>query len=369
MAAGGSAGHVEPALTLADTLTQNDPAIEIVIIGTDRGIENQLVPPRGYRLRTVPANALPRRINADLMRAPARVTTSVRAVIGVLDSEMPDVVIGFGGYVALPAYLAARRRSIPLVVHEANARAGIANRVGARLTRWRAQAVPGALHQAVTLGMPLRQAVRDLAQMPPVQRETMRDMARDRFGLARDAPTLLVFGGSLGARHLNQVMGESERPLARAGIQVLHLTGTQGHGLAADWPPSRGPGEAAYVSMPYLVEMHEAFAAADLVVSRAGATTCAELAALGLPAIYVPLPVGNGEQALNARPVVAAGGGVVIDDVDLSAAVLVEQVREIFGAVGRLDDMSRAARVHGVLDASDRLADMVCAAAALGHAS
>ncbi|MFY9331479.1 MAG: undecaprenyldiphospho-muramoylpentapeptide beta-N-acetylglucosaminyltransferase [Candidatus Nanopelagicales bacterium] len=369
LAAGGSAGHIEPALTLADTLTAEDPRIEVVVVGTDRGIENDLVPPRGYRLETVPATALPRRVNTDLVRAPYRVGVSVRAVSKLLSDEAPDVVVGFGGYVALPAYLAARRRGIPLVVHEANAHAGIANRVGARLTEWVAQAVPGSIKQAATIGMPMRKEIRELAHASPEMRRTMAVAAREHFNLAKQAPTLLVFGGSLGARHINETMEQAQRRFAAQGVQILHITGAQGQGLTSAWPPMRQSNEPAYVSVPYVHDMHRAFAAADLVVCRAGATTCAELSALGIPAIYVPLPIGNGEQVLNAQPLIAAGGGVIVNDADLNATDLVARVIGILADTDGLAQMGSAARTCGVLDADERLADIVRAAATLGRHS
>ena len=227
----------------------------------------------------------------------------MRDVTEVLRRTDADVVVGFGGYVAAPAYLAARRLGIPLVVHEANARAGLANRLGARLTPWVAEAVPGALPHARYLGVPLRPAVAHL------DRAARRAEARERLGLDPDLPTLLVSGGSQGSRRLNEATAGAAAALGAAGVQVLHATGPA-HEVSVD----RAAGDPPYVVVPYLERMDLAYAAADLMLCRAGAMTCAELAAVGLPAVYVPLPIGNGEQRLNARPVVDAGGGLVVDD-------------------------------------------------------
>ena len=366
IAAGGSAGHVEPALTLADALTRRDKPAEVVFVGTAHGIEDSLVVPRGYPLRHVLAAALPRRVNRDLFATPVRLRAALRSVLAVIDDENVDVVVGFGGYVALPAYLAARRRGLPLVIHEANARAGLANKVGARLTRWQAQSVPGALPRAAVIGMPLRESIQRVAAMPPVERATAKEEARKALGLDPGCNTLLVFGGSLGARRINEAMAAMEPGLADRGIQVLHITGKQGAGLPEQWPPLRTEGQPAYVSVPYFASMQTAFSAADLVLCRAGAMTCAELAALGLPAIYVPLPIGNGEQELNARPVTEAGGGIVVLDADVFSATVSETIGTFFASPDRLAQMSAAAQGLGVTNADEQLADMVNAAAAMG---
>lgn len=363
LAAGGTAGHIEPALTLADTLRAADPSVDVVAIGREDGLEARLVPARGYRLRTIPAVPLPRRVSRDLALVPPRVSGSIRRVAAVMREERPDVVVGFGGYVALPAYLAARRLGIPLVIHEANARAGLANRVGARLTPWVAEAVAGSLPGATHVGMPLRASIRDLRR--PGSASTAAD-ARRALGLDPRLPTLLVFGGSLGAQRLNRSVTEAAEELTAAGVQVLHASGERGSGMPEGGLRARMPDEAPYVVVPYLDRMDLAYSAADLAVTRAGAMTCAELAAIGLPAVYVPLPIGNGEQRLNAEPVVAAGGGLLVDDADFTP----ESVRRIVIPLAldpvRLAAMRESASGQGVSDGDERLADLVRAAALLG---
>jgi UDP-N-acetylglucosamine--N-acetylmuramyl-(pentapeptide) pyrophosphoryl-undecaprenol N-acetylglucosamine transferase len=365
LAAGGSAGHVEPALTLADSMRAVDPSIDVVVLGTQRGIENDLVPPRGYRLRTVSAVPLPRSMSVDLLRTPPRLARSVRSVMSVLREENPDAVVGFGGYVALPAYLAARRMGIPIIVHEANARAGLANRVGARLTPWVATAVAGSLSRGVVIGMPLRPAIKSLAATPSGERLQMQRHARTALGLAPDTPTLLVFGGSLGARRLNETVVSSLDMIMAAGVQVLHITGSAAHGLPEGWPPVRLTQDPAYVAIPYLHAMHEAYVAADVALCRAGAMTCAELAAVGLPAVYVPLPIGNGEQARNAAPTVNAGGGILVSDEHCNTATIETTVLPLLADAQRRVQMADAARAHAVINADSQLADMVQAAIAL----
>ena len=352
IAGGGTAGHVEPALALADALLRRDPTTVVTALGTATGLEARLVPARGYALAEIPRVPLPRRPTADLLRVPGRVAGAVRQTGAHLDRVGADVVVGFGGYVALPAYLAARRRGTPFVVHEANARAGLANRVGARLTPHVAAAVEGSgLSGAQVLGIPLRAAVSRL------DRAAERDRARAAFGLAGDGPVLLVTGGSQGARHVNAAVIGAAADLAAAGVQVLHVAG-----------PKNAEVVQAQVDVPthhvlgYVDRMDLAYAAADLAVCRAGAMTCAELTAVGLPAVYVPLPIGNGEQELNARPVVGGGGGVLVADGDFDAAFVRGTVLPLLADRDRLAAMGAAAAALGHRDADEALADLVLSA-------
>ena len=338
-------------MNLADALRRRDPAVGITALGTAEGLEARLVPARGYDLAVLPKVPLPRRPTLDLLRVPGRLLGAVRQARGHLDRVGADVVVGFGGYVALPAYLAARRRGTPVVVHEANARAGLANRIGARRTPWVAAAVEGSgLRGARVLGIPLRR------QITTLDRVAGRAAARAGFGLG-EAPVLLVTGGSQGARRVNAAVTGAARQLAAAGVQVLHVTGPkQADGvraqLGADPPPT-------HHVLPYVDAMDLAYAASDLVLCRAGAMTCAELAAVGLPAVYVPLPVGNGEQALNARPLVDAGAGLLVEDAALDPAYVVSVVLPLLQDPVRLAAMGAAAAGLGHRDADEALVDLV----------
>ncbi|MGE2817356.1 undecaprenyldiphospho-muramoylpentapeptide beta-N-acetylglucosaminyltransferase [Mycobacterium heidelbergense] len=347
LAGGGTAGHVEPAMAVADALSALDPQVRITALGTARGLETRLVPERGYHLELITPVPLPRKPTGDLARLPTRVWRAVRETRAVLDAVDADVVIGFGGYVALPAYLAARgipgplrrRRRIPVVIHEANARAGLANRVGVRGADRVLSAVPDSgLRRAEVVGVPVRAAITAL------DRAALRAEARRHFGFAPDARVLLVFGGSQGAVSLNRAVSGAAAELAAAGVSVLHAHGPK-NTLELRTPE---PGDPPYVAVPYLDRMDLAYSAADLVICRSGAMTVAEVSAVGLPAIYVPLPIGNGEQRLNALPVVDAGGGVLVADADLTPSLV-------------------ARRVIGLLTDPRRLAAMTAAAARVGH--
>lgn len=350
LAGGGTAGHVEPAMAVADALTALDPGIRITALGTARGLETRLVPERGYDLELITPVPLPRKPSGDLARLPPRIWRAVRETRAVFDKVDADVVVGFGGYVALPAYLASRRpgrRRIPVVIHEANARAGLANRVGARYADRILSAVPGSgLRRAEVVGVPVR------ATITTLDRTALRTQARAHFGFADDARVLLVFGGSQGAVSLNRAVSGAAADLAAAGVSVLHAHGPK-NTLELRTP---GPGDPPYVAVPYLDRMDLAYSAADMVICRSGAMTVAEVSAVGLPAIYVPLPIGNGEQRLNALPVVNAGGGMIVADAVLTPELVAHEVSGLLTNPPRLAAMTAAAARVGHRDAAEQVA-------------
>ncbi len=353
MAGGGTAGHTSPLLATADALRRLSPEVEVVALGTPRGLEVRVVPEAGYPLELVPPVPLPRSVSVDLARVPGRLRGAVRAALEVVDRVRPDVVVGFGGYVSVPAYAAARRRRLPIVVHEGNALAGVANKLGARLTPYVATSFPSTrIRHGRYLGLPIRRMISTL------DRPARRAEGRAGFGLDPDRPTLLVTGGSQGARRLNSSVASARAAFAEAGVQVLHVTGPQGGVEVAS-----GPGEPPYVVVPFVDRMDLAYAAADVVLCRAGANTVTEVAAVGLPAVFVPLPIGNGEQALNARPVVDAGGGLLVDDAALTPEWVAATVPQLAADSQRLAVMSRAASGLIPRDADEKLARLVLEAA------
>jgi len=357
VAGGGTAGHIEPALALADALRVR--GVTVTALGTARGLETTLVPARGYELDLIPPVPLPRKLTGDLFSVPFRLRRSVRETRAVLGRREASVVVGFGGYVALPAYLAARNR-VPVVVHEANASAGLANKVGARWAARVAVTYEGCGLSGEVVGLPLRAAISSLGP-----RALRRDEARASFGLDPAMPVLFVFGGSQGARRVNEAVSAAAPTLAASGVQVLHATGAKNaedvrralaaHGLDGAKPP--------YVAVPYVERMDLAYAAADLALCRSGAMTVAELTAVGLPAVFVPLPIGNGEQRLNAVDVVAAGGALMVSDADLTPAWVNAHALPLLNDPARLGAMAEAAAAQGRPDAAAALADMVVAAA------
>ena len=350
LAGGGTAGHIEPALALADALRREDPEIGVTCLGTERGLETRLVPHRGYDLALIPAVPLPRAITPRLLSVPGRLAGAINTAAGVLDRVAADVLVGFGGYVATPGYLAARRRGVPIVVHEANPRPGLANRLGARMTQHVFTGHPDAqLPHAEFIGIPLRDEIISL------DRFALGDKARSHFGLRGDLPTLLIFGGSQGARSLNRAALDARAFFRQSGVQVLHVVGPKN----ASEPEDHTGDGVPYVTVPYIDRMDLAYAAADFALCRGGAMTCAELTAVGLPAVYVPLPIGNGEQRLNAQPIVDGGGGLLVDDADLTPDWIRDVVLPVLRDPEQVVQMSTAAARLGNRDADRVLAQRV----------
>ncbi|VXB72274.1 UDP-N-acetylglucosamine--N-acetylmuramyl-(pentapeptide) pyrophosphoryl-undecaprenol N-acetylglucosamine transferase [Nocardioides sp. AX2bis] len=363
LAGGGTAGHTSPLLATADALTRLDPTVEITCLGTPRGLENQVVPAAGYPLELVPPVPLPRSLSLDLLKVPGRVRAAAKAAGEVLDRVRPDVVVGYGGYVSVPAYLAARRRRLPVVVHEQNALPGLGNKVGARVARRVAVSFPGTdLRHAEVVGLPLRRMISGL------DRDAVREEARAFFGLDPDVPTLVVTGGSQGARRINQAVSGAAELLGLSGVQVLHVIGAKGEVPDDVARPSRRDGGdgPAYVVERFVERMDLLLAAGDLMICRAGANSVAEAAAVGLPAVFVPLPIGNGEQRRNAEPVVSAGGALLVDDADLDPGWVSATVPGLLADPDKLAVMGRAASTLVPADADERLARIVLEVAAGG---
>ncbi|MFB2571714.1 undecaprenyldiphospho-muramoylpentapeptide beta-N-acetylglucosaminyltransferase [Micrococcus sp. IITD107] len=357
LAGGGTAGHISPMLAIAEALRHQDGdgPVHCTMVGTASGMETRLVPAAGYELDLIDRVPLPRRPTMDLVRLPGRMRRAIRAAGEILDRRQADVVVGVGGYVSTPVYLAAARRGVPVVIHEANARPGLANRVGARRAAFVATAFQETvLPKAQWVGMPMRTQIssldRAVAQLP----------ARQALGLDPDLTTLVVTGGSSGALNINRTVTQALPALLEAGIQVLHLTGR-------DKPVLDSQGElltaAGYHQREYLDGMELAYAAADLIVARAGAGTVCEVAAVGLPSVLVPLPIGNGEQALNARGLVAAGGALTVRDESFTADWVRTQLVPLLSEPERLLRMADAAASLGVRDADQTMARLVTEAA------
>ena len=380
LAGGGTAGHVNPLLATAaalrDPSTGGDERAEILVLGTREGLEERLVPEAGYELAHVPRVPMPRRPTGDLFMLPRRLQRAVAAAGEAIARVDAQVVVGFGGFVSTPAYLAARQAGVPVVIHEQNARPGLANRLGAgwaaavalTFASTRLKASRG---RTEVTGLPLRPAIGALA----AERADADGAARARsagaaaLGLDPRLPTLLITGGSLGAQHLNEVIASS-LPRLPAELQVLHLTGRdKDEPVRAALERAVAEGECApdladrYHVLDYLSAMERAYACADGVICRSGAGTVAELTALGLPALYVPLPIGNGEQRLNATDCVAAGGGRLVPDGDLTADDIVSFTDLLADAEARTR-AAEAAASTGVRDAAARLAALIRSTAA-----
>jgi UDP-N-acetylglucosamine--N-acetylmuramyl-(pentapeptide) pyrophosphoryl-undecaprenol N-acetylglucosamine transferase len=348
-AGGGTAGHVNPLLATADRLRERDPGATVLVLGTAEGLEARLVPERGYELITIPRLPFPRRPNGDALRFPGRWRRTVAQVRAILRERHVDVVVGFGGYASAPAYRAARREKLPIALHEQNAKPGFANRLGARWTKFVGVTFASTkLAHSTLVGMPLRHEIEAL-DLPPARAE-----GRAMFGLDHRMPTLLVTGGSTGALRINESVSRSVAALLGSGWQVLHLTGSRS--------PVVDPGLAGYRIIEYSDRMDLALAVADLAVSRAGAGTLAEFAALGIPAVLVPYAAGNGEQAYNAQDAVHAGGAIVVTDDAFTPGYVQTELPVLLRDRARIADMAARMASVGVRDGADRMVDLVLAA-------
>jgi UDP-N-acetylglucosamine--N-acetylmuramyl-(pentapeptide) pyrophosphoryl-undecaprenol N-acetylglucosamine transferase len=350
LAGGGTAGHVNPLLAVADALRDRDPDAEVLVLGTREGLEARLVPERGYELLFVDKVPFPRRPGADAVAFPGRFRRAASQVRAHLRDRHVDVVVGFGGYASAPAYVAARRLRVPFVVHEANAKPGMANVLGARRAAGVGVAFEGTpLAHSRVVGMPLRREIVDL------DRDGLRAEAAAYFGLDAGRPTLLVFGGSLGAKRLNEAFGEGHgaawRAILDAGWQLIHVTGERS--------TLDDPGAPGYAMGRYEDRMDLAFAMADLIVSRAGSATVSEISALGIPAVYVPYAVGNGEQALNAASAVRAGAAVIIPDAEFTAEQVRAEVVPLLADGARRTAMTAAAASVGTRSGTENVVAMI----------
>lgn len=296
-----------------------------------------------------------------MLRFPAKWKRETAKVRSILETRHADVVAGFGGYASAPVYATAHKMGIPIAIHEQNARAGMANKLGARWADFIGTVYEGtglkprAGADVERVGLPLRPAIASLTKRIGDDRAAVRRESAAQLGVDPNRPLVLVTGGSLGAQSLNRAIASSAADLL-AHAQIIHLTGrgkisevrelvTASAGadvLTGIGPESAGQGD--YHTAEYLERIDLAFACADLVICRAGAGSVSELAALGLPAIYVPLPIGNGEQRFNAEPVVNAGGGLLVADKDLTPQWVHEHVPDLLADHERL---ANSAARHG----------------------
>jgi UDP-N-acetylglucosamine--N-acetylmuramyl-(pentapeptide) pyrophosphoryl-undecaprenol N-acetylglucosamine transferase len=362
LAGGGTGGHIYPLLAFADALQRHFPGIRITTLGSPKGMENELIPAAGYDLRVIPAFQLPRSVNLNLLRTPDRMYKSAHAAGQILEEVRAEVVVGFGGYVSVPAYLAAWRRRVPIVIHEVNVPPGVANRMGMRFTKHVAVGFPEQPRQAESLrdarvvGVPLRTAISHL------DRHRSRPAALQHFGLRPDLPVLFVSGGSSGARTINMAVAAAAKRITHAGIQVLHVQGGRNDPFDV---PSDLP--VPYRVVPYLSDMQLGYAAADLMLCRGGAITVAETTAIGVPAIYVPYPHSNQEQKRNALPVVESGGGILVGNAELTPEWIEQHVIPLARDRQRLAAMGQAAAQYGRRDGDEALLQFVLEAVASGR--
>jgi UDP-N-acetylglucosamine--N-acetylmuramyl-(pentapeptide) pyrophosphoryl-undecaprenol N-acetylglucosamine transferase len=310
LAGGGTAGHIEPALAVAREWSKNHPDSEFTFLGTKDGLEVSLVPKSGYKLSLITKVRIPRKISFSLLKVPQSFMAAFSECRQVIQGA--DLLIGFGGYVSGPAYLAAKSLRVPIVIHEANAKPGMANKFGALFTNYLAiaQAVDGgAFSGALLTGLPLRSDVQQALLSAKENWLKARVSAKSELGFRPELPVILITGGSQGSTAINETIVDSLQFFESKRVQILHSVGSRN-----TLPES----SQTYKPTTYISDMASAYLAADLIVARSGAVTCSEVQALGKYALFIPLPIGNGEQEVNARTLVEAGRAEVISQKSFS---------------------------------------------------
>ena len=314
LAGGGTAGHVEPALAVAREWKKSHPQDRLIFLGTSSGLETTLVPAAQFELHLIPRVRISRKPSPSWLNIPFDLIASVLESRKVIKDA--DVVVGFGGYVSAPAYIAARLSKTPIVIHEANAKPGWANRLGAAFSDHLAVAHSvdsGKFEHALLAGLPLRSDVAQAFKDSQSDWARARRDAKLRLGFAADAPLIFIMGGSQGSVAINSVIASSVSMFKEKSLSVLHSVGK----LNA-LPQATG----GYKPVAYVDAMADAYLAADLIIGRSGAVTCSEFRALGRYALFVPLPIGNGEQFVNAASLVAENRAEVISQKDFTADFL-----------------------------------------------
>ncbi|MFW0185001.1 undecaprenyldiphospho-muramoylpentapeptide beta-N-acetylglucosaminyltransferase [Rothia sp. CCM 9418] len=355
LAGGGTAGHINPMLAIAREVTRQAPDAKILMVGTEDGLEADIVPKAGYKIDFISRAPFPRRPNIAAVKFPWKFMQGIQKARQILVSSEADVVVGVGGYVCPPMYIAARLLSIPVVIHEANAKPGMANVFGAKRAAFVGTAFADTqIAQGQHVGMPMRENIESL------DRESLREKARKRLGLDPSLPTLVVTGGSLGAKSLNNTIEQILPKLPQWNFQILHITGRE---KSLKTPEGMLRQTPHYVQREFITSMEDVYAAADLLVVRSGAATVSEVAAVGLPAIFVPLPIGNGEQEINARSLTQADAGILVHDADFTASWFVDHVPALLADTNRLREMSEKSYAQGIRNAASTMATEVLKAA------
>jgi len=342
-AGGGTAGHVEPALAVARQWKKAHPDSELIFLGTSSGLENRLVPEAGFALTLITKVRISRKISPSLLAIPFSLFRSISQVYQVLKNA--DLLVGFGGYVSGPAYIAARIRRVPIVIHEANARPGIANQLGALFTQHTAIAYPvskGKLSHALLAGLPLRPDVDSAFHSAESDWEKARSDAKVRIGFAPAKPLIFIFGGSQGSVAINSVIAGAKNQLGANGYQILHSVGSSNQLPESD---------SNYKAVSYISDMASAYLAADLIISRSGAVSCSEINTLGRYALFIPLPVGNGEQELNAMSLVAESRAEIVAQRDFTSSWLTENISRLL----KLSQKASTAGSRKDLEASSKM--------------
>ena len=366
---GGTGGHIYPALTIARTIAGLTKSCEILFVGTKQGLEADIVPKEGFDFATVDAAGFERKLSLSNLRTIYKTLAGLGQAIGILRRFRPDVVIGTGGYVCGPVLLMASLMGIPTMIHESDVIPGVTNKILARFVK---KVTVGYAEAASGFG---GSATKVVATGNPIRDEVMsatRSKGLEALGLKAGVLTVLVAGGSRGARSINNAMIDVHRRFAgQQTIQILHITGQNEYNNVVGLIDQAGIDIAKtgnIIIKPYLYNMPEALAAADIAVFRAGAIGLAELTARGIPAILIPYPyAAANHQEHNARAVEQHGAAIVISDKDLTGLCLADTIESLRGAPEKLQSMADASRRLGRPDAARTIAELAINLAGSGR--
>lgn len=359
LSGGGTAGHINPALALAETLQERGH--EVLFAGTPQGVEVRLVGEAGIPFTAFKASGIDRSHPASAIRAISNMIKSTAAARRWLEEVKPDAVVGFGGYVCIPVGRAAKKLNIPLILHEQNSVMGLANKYLSKAAQvvavtYEESATPVASKEKVVVtGNPVRKSVI----------EATRQQGRALLGIPESALMLLIFGGSLGARHINNaIVGLKERLLDNKELVIVQLTGPKEYDAVVEALALTEQESERWKLFSYQDRMGEVLAASDIVLSRAGATSLAEISARHIPALLVPFPYATEDhQTTNARAYVERGAAFMVADSDLESAAFSEKLFSLIESPQVRSDMKQAAASFESEDAASRLADVVARAA------
>jgi UDP-N-acetylglucosamine--N-acetylmuramyl-(pentapeptide) pyrophosphoryl-undecaprenol N-acetylglucosamine transferase len=358
-AGGGTGGHIYPAIAIASELKKVFPDSRIIFVGTDRGLEKDLVPKSGFPLKKIRVKGFERKLSFDTLVSVKEMFLGGFDSLKILMKEKPDLVVGTGGYVAGPIIFFASLLGIPSIIHEQNVKPGVTNRILSHFVKKIAISFPDSANyfpkdKIVLTGNPVR---REIAYGNPRE-------ALNRFGLSPNLPVVLSFGGSQGAANLNKAILDIIVKIKDSRkFQLIHVTGKKNY---ADFINAL-EGKGIYVNelghiivKPYIYEMQDAYAAADLVISRAGAISISEITLCGKPAVLIPLPTAaDNHQDYNAEFLQKNKAGVVISDKELTGEVLLKVICDIVFNKEKLRNMAAASRNMAKPNALDIIVDEI----------
>lgn len=356
---GGTAGHVLPGIAIGRELTKRGHEPDSIhFVGSERGVEKRLVPDAGFGLTLLPGRGIQRRLTTENLGAIVGLLRAFVTSFSLVKRHRPDVVVALGGYASVPTGLSALLRRVPVVVAEQNAVPGLANKVIGRFASAAAVSYRGTdLPRAVWTGNPVRPEVLAIAELSAQEVAA----ARRDVGVGEAESLVVVFGGSLGARTINDaVVGALERLSTDRSIHIRHITGTRDYRDVVARTERWIDGDVRYSAIEYEDEMAKMYAAADLVVCRSGATSCAELAVSGTPSVLIPLPGAPGDhQTENAKALEEVGGAERIADKDFDAAAFVAVLDRLLDDPTTLSLMGERARTLARPDAAEAVVDLV----------